>query len=372
MKTWTFKSKSSDAEHTTTLADDGKLICSCPRWRNKRAGQARGCTHIDQVLAELGLASTVAGDYQFVSANGNGHAAPEKKPKGAPPVKLAAVPPADVAHVPEPMLASAMTAVVTGDAFDARYQTGDWIMEEKMDGHRVIVVKRDGGITAFSRPRADGAIHQRVLADPILNALGYLADGIYDGELVVPGGKAWNVIELGAWTVFVIFDVLDIAGEDLRKQPYTVRRDRMLDELRKLPDDQQAISTVESVEPSWAAIEAIWKRGGEGCILKKLTSTYREGWRSPEWVKVKAKFPATLTVTGFMAARNGPYSKIALVDDQGRKTTVKTKNNYWLGEFAKNGASYIGKRLVVTHLGFTDDNNYRGPVLFDHFAGEGE
>jgi ATP-dependent DNA ligase len=372
MQTFTFKSKSGNGEYQTVLADDGKLLCNCKGWTVRRNGQARACTHTKQVVTDLGLGTEVRGEYTYITTTGGTDPAPVKKVQGKAPVRAAVAPPVAVAHVPIPMLASAMVVPVKGAAFDAAYASG-WAMEEKLDGHRVVVVKAGEGVSAFSRPRADGVVHARELAPHVIAALGHLADGIYDGELVVPGGNAWNVVELGAHTVLVLFDVLDIDGVDLKKLPYSERRERLLDELRKLPLDQQGISTVESLDPSWDAIEAIWKRGGEGAVLKRLASTYTEDWRSPDWVKVKAKLTAVLTITGFEAGKMGPFSKFILRDEAtGIVTTVKTLGNALLREIEKRGPDfYIGQRMVVTYQQKTPDGKFRH-IQMDHFAGEGE
>jgi hypothetical protein len=367
MKTWKFPSSTGTAQYTVTLADDGKLLCDCKGWTMKRGTNPRHCKHTKAVAAAAtGSDLVTAGDYVFLVAR-PGAAEPKKRvPLGAynPPRGSAAATP-----TPAPMLASAMTYPVTGVAFDARYGGGEWVMEEKIDGHRCTVRVQDGIVSAFSRPRAGAtAANARALPPHIVEQLARFPDGIYDGELVAPSGKAWDVVVVGSRLVFVVFDLLD--DESLR-QPYCLRRGRLLAILAEMPDDQTAVSTVESLTPCYRDVENIWQRGGEGVILKRLDSRYRPGHRSPDWVKVKEAHAATLTLTGYQAGKSGPYSTLVLRDAAGVETTVKTLGNAMLRAVTAAPDSFIGRQVVITYQEKTPGGTYRHGI-FDHFAGEGE
>ena len=270
------------------------------------------------------------------------------------------------------MLASAMTDPVTGAAFNARFADG-WCLEEKLDGHRCVVIvgQRGTQIDAFSRPR-NGLAHRRDLPPHILAQLRRFPEGVYDGELVAASGKAWDVVSGGAQLVLVLFDVLNAKGRDVTGAwTYLERRDALLFVLGKLPTSQTAISTVASVPPSWARVQAIWARGGEGVILKRAASVYRPGMRSTDWIKVKQAHAATLTITGYEAGKSGPFSKLALVDGDGHATTVKTLGNALLRAITVNPAAFLGRRVVITYQEKTPAGAYRHGI-FDHFAGQGE
>jgi hypothetical protein len=350
MKAWTFASSSGTGQYTATLADDGKLLCNCKGWTMRRGVQPRHCKHTKQIAAEVG---GVVERGEFVFATAGAQVAPPVLPVSRPTVAAA------------PMLASAMTTRVTGVAFDAAYGDGDvWAMEEKLDGHRCTVVVRGGEVAAYSRPR-EGKANARALPVALVEQLSRFPDGTYDGELVAAGGKAWNVVELGARLVFVVFDVVG-AGD------YRQRRARLLGILQTcLTPDQTAVSTVESVVPSWAAIEAIWSRGGEGVIVKRLSSLYRPGHRSPDWLKVKQAHAATLTITGFEAGKSGPYSALKLRDAHGIDTTVKVLGNRMLADISAAPDTFVGRRVVIAYQEKTPSGTYRHGI-FDHFAGVGE
>ena len=132
------------------------------------------------------------------------------------------------------------------------------------------------------------------------------------------------------------------------------------------------VAITSSVPVSRAAVDAIWKAGGEGAVLKRKAAPYRPGWRSPDWIKVVKKLTATLTVIGFEAAKLGPYSVVLLRGDDGVETKVKTLDNHWLREFAAAPGSFIGRRLVISYRErIAKGGQYRHP-MWDHFAGEGE
>jgi len=370
MKTFTFASSSGAGVYTAIVADDGKLLCNCKGWTMRRANQPRHCKHTKQIA--IGQTVSERGEFVYLASVPDGELVPAARvdglPNMRPPVKIRK---ASTSAPPAPMLASAMTDPVSGAAFDRQFSTG-WLMEEKIDGHRCTVVVSGGTVQGYSRPRAGAkAANVRELAPHIVAQLARFPDGIYDGELVAPSGKAWDVTVVGTRLVFVIFDVLACNGLDLTSAPYGERREALLDILGRMPDGQTAISTVESLAPSWAGVLAIWKRGGEGVILKRTSSTYRPGYRSPDWLKVKEAHAATLTIIGFEAGKSGPFSALVLRDGAGIETTVKTLGNRLLADVERAPKSYLGRRVVISYQEKTPAGTYRHGI-FDHFAGTGE
>lgn len=345
VREWQFPSSSGVGTYTTKRHADGALSCNCKGWTFKRADGPRSCTHTRQIEATPCVRQITK---SVPSIPSSFFVAPKS--------------------VPAPMLASAMVVPLTGAAFDAEY--ADWVLEEKHDGHRV-AIRVGAEVSAWSRPRAGDVAKAKELPDAMKAALLHLSPGVYDGELVVPGGNSWDVTAIGSRLVFVAFDILELDGADLTRHPYIVRRDTLIEQLRKLPKGQKSVSTVESLPVTWATVEAIWKRGGEGAILKRPASLYRAGYRSPEWIKVKAQSAATLTITGFEAGKCGPFSKLMLRDETGHDTTVKTLGNAMLAQVAADPESFIGRRVVISFQQKTPGGSYRHGV-FDHFAGEGE
>jgi bifunctional non-homologous end joining protein LigD len=268
-----------------------------------------------------------------------------------------------------PMLASAMTGEKSLDDFG-----DDWVMEEKYDGVRVVVSVEDGGkVKAWSRPKEGKVGLTRTLPSHIVHALGILPPGTYDGELIAgTDQKSYDVSRLDKEHTLrlVLFDILRCIGRPTLGLTYRERHELLDKIFDRVTSDHLWLAR--SAPISDEALQAIWQRGGEGVILKRLASTYRAGWRSPDWVKIKKVSAATCVITGYEEGLNGPYSKVALRSDEGVECTAKTKNNKLLADMKRNPKKFIGKRLVIQHYGKTPAGKYRGPIIWDHLAGEGE
>jgi len=278
-----------------------------------------------------------------------------------------------IAPPPRPMLASSVPKLPLTADFD-RVFTAGWLLEEKLDGHRCIIRVRDTEVAAWSRPQPGkgGVALSRALPPELIAVMRTLPTGDYDGEIVsATGNKSWDVVRKTAHLVFVAFDLLRIADHDLMPTAYETRRGTLLEALRRLPPTQNRVTTVESVTPSWAAVQAIWARGGEGAILKRRSSTYQPGARSGDWVKVKEIHNATLTIIGFEAGKNGPYSALRLRDAKGVETTVKTPDRATLDRITLAPQSFLGREVVISFQERTPSGTYRHG-RFDHFAGPAE
>jgi bifunctional non-homologous end joining protein LigD len=279
-----------------------------------------------------------------------------------------------IAPPPRPMLASSVPKLPQAAAFD-RVFTADWLLEEKLDGHRCIIRVREAEVHAWSRPQPGrgGVALSRALPAEMVAVMRGLPTGDYDGELVASTGKAWDVNRTRekAHLIFVAFDLLRVADYDLLPLAYETRRGTLLEALRRLPPDQTRVSTVESVTPTWAAVQAIWARGGEGAIVKRRSSTYQPGARSGDWVKVKTVHNATLTIIGFEAGKNGPYSALQLRDSKGVETTVKTPDRATLERITLAPTAFVGREVVISFQERTPSGTYRHG-RFDHFAGPAE
>lgn len=377
-RTWEYPSSSGPGTYTVTHADNGLLGCTCKGWTMKKPGKPRECRHITDVIDTYGLAVELRGDYVFSGTKtdhlteplkgniiiGNG-----KAPADTEMATMATTTVTEGMTAPAAQLASGMTQPVTGDAFNAKYSDG-WMMDEKLDGHRCVVVKRGDRVVGWSR--GGDKANAKSLPQQIVDGLLQMPDGIYDGELVVPGGNSWNVTELTqqGQLVLILFDILEVLGENVTTQPQSMRRQLLTAAIG--PVTNSSVMLVAEFKPDWAVIEKlIWKRGGEGVILKKQSATYRPGYRSDAWIKVKQLHSLVGVVTGFDAGSFGPHAVTCLTLDSGVQARVKTKDNYWLAEIAKDPQSFIGRRLVISCQQLTPNGSPRHP-MFDHWAGDAE
>jgi ATP-dependent DNA ligase len=329
--------------------------CDCPGWTFKKGDKPRSCKHTVAILKSNGLVANTSSEEVVKIPTGS----PAGEPLVAPSVVVIGT--SDV----QPMLASSIPANTTIKS----YSNDDWLMQEKIDGHRLLVTVSPAGVSARSRPSASHASNVRSLPDHIRTAAMELMPGIYDTELYLPGGTSSDVtrIDKQSELVLAVFDVIEITGVPMINRPLTERMSFLQDstDLAELTSSTP-IRIVKSVPVSQTEINGIWARGGEGAILKRKDSAYESGARSLSWIKIKKILSATLTITGFTAGKLGPFSTINLKDDDGNETTVKTLNNEMLADIAKQGSdAYIGRKLVIEHQGRTAKGVYRHP-MFDH------
>jgi hypothetical protein len=199
---------------------------------------------------------------------------------------------------------------------------GDWVLQVKWDGFRVLIeVPRPGVVRAWSRHGA--SLSERL--SPILEPFREIPPGtIIDGELVALAERDGRVVQdfaavrravfnadleaIGRLR-FVAFDLLTIAGQDVRSTPWVERDER----LRASLPTCETIRLVESQPASKAAHDAIVNLGFEGTVLKRRRSLYRAG-RQSAWQKHKARHIADGMLLGLREDRDGRRWAICEVD----------------------------------------------------------
>jgi bifunctional non-homologous end joining protein LigD len=181
----------------------------------------------------------------------------------------------------------------------------DWILEPKWDGFRFLFsLSRGGELACWTR---HGSRHDRKLPyiDAELRGL-FPDETVLDGELVALGRGPDGVVRHdferlrsvlateGAHRPsaripalqYVVFDVLELGGEDLRDRSWRDRR-AALEAAVAAPTDH--VSLTETLEPSEECHERLIAAGFEGSVYKRRSSTYRCGQRSGSWLKRKAR-----------------------------------------------------------------------------------
>ena len=166
--------------------------------------------------------------------------------------------------------------------------TGDaWLHEIKHDGFRVIARKEGGRVRLYSRPGND-------LTDrfPLVGALTQLRSRscIIDGEAVccgddgVPSFDRIRYRRHDAAVFLYAFDLIELNGDDLRRNPLEVRKATLASVLAKAALGLRLNEHIEADGPTVFAHAC--KMGLEDIVSKRKTSTYRSG-RSPDWLKSK-------------------------------------------------------------------------------------
>ena len=85
---------------------------------------------------------------------------------------------------------------------------------------------------------------------------------------------------------FTAFDLLELDGQSVMGEPWTVRRKRLEDLLEPPPLGICLVPVTDDAPALWDAWVGM---GGEGIVLKERTSLYRPGARLPAWLKLKPK-----------------------------------------------------------------------------------
>jgi bifunctional non-homologous end joining protein LigD len=169
-----------------------------------------------------------------------------------------------------------------------------WLHEIKHDGFRILARRDAAGIRLITRAGNDFSRRFPFIA----MAVGKLPvrSCLIDGEAIVCNEHGLAVFELIrrhgaiASAVHCAFDLLELDGKDLRREPIE-RRKALLAKLLKGSHLSIVLNECFGEDGAIVYREAC-KLGCEGIVSKRLGSTYRSG-RSPHWLKIKnPKAPA--------------------------------------------------------------------------------
>ena len=249
--------------------------------------------------------------------------------------------------IPEPMLSTRAAA------WPAH---GDWMMEPKWDGFRLLAaIDKRGRIRAWSRRGAS-------LGDRLGSLLEPLADAprgtVFDAELVALSFRDGRVAQDFATVCratlqgdaaaatklhLVAFDLLELAGENLRLLPW-VKRTELLRESFPTGDRLRLVQT-QPASPT--AHDQLVTLGFEGSVLKRPGSTYRPG-RQTTWRKYKASHRATATLCAVRPGRDG--DTYAICELGGRRVTT-------LG--SPRLAALIGQQVELAYSRIDADGSLR-------------
>jgi ATP-dependent DNA ligase len=218
-----------------------------------------------------------------------------------------------------------MTARPAAELPDQQHSDG-YAFEPKLDGWRCLAFHRiDGGVALQSRrrkpltayfPEITAAVHEHVPAGTVL-----------DGELVVYRagrcdfaglqGRIAGRRGLSSAASFVVFDVLAMAGRDLRGLPYRKRRKRLRRLLADTGPSLLLMPATRELAGAQAWLHDHAAAGVEGVVIKHREHGYRPRRRS--WWKVRTQMSAEAVVGGVIGPIVAPEALIlALPDQQGR------------------------------------------------------
>jgi len=194
----------------------------------------------------------------------------------------------------EPQLATLVSSV----------PEGEWIVETKFDGYRILARVEDDEVRLFTRNGNDWTAKLQLVADAVAD-LG-LTRAWLDGEIVVLNdagipdfNRLQNAIDKARIrdVVMFVFDMPYLGDQDLRAVPLAGRR-RLLKELF---DGRESgivrFSQAFEAAPS-QLLGAACDLGLEGLIVKRADAPYISG-RTESWMKLKCQHRQEFVVLGF-------------------------------------------------------------------------
>jgi bifunctional non-homologous end joining protein LigD len=191
----------------------------------------------------------------------------------------------------------------------------DWTIEPKWDGIRVIAEATPKRVHLWSRNGIDKAHQFEDVAEALQAFAREHGSVTLDGEVVAidRAGKPLRFQALQARastasrTAIAVFDVLFAGKKDVRRMPWTARRE-LLEAL--VPKSARAIiRRGDSFKCGSAGAKRLLKaaqaEGWEGVIVKRMDSTYDSGQRSSLWRKVKLEHEQEFVIGGYTLPTDG-------------------------------------------------------------------
>lgn len=180
-----------------------------------------------------------------------------------------------------------------------------WVMQEKHDGERRMVSNVGGEWFGINRKGLRVA-----LPLPLVDALIDLpSNTILDGEII---GDAYHP-----------FDLLQLAGDDLRRAAYGDRADMLSDVLRATDSPNVVpVVSLQSEGDKRHTFGVIKSRNGEGVTFKRMSASHTVGRPNSGGDHLKFKFVESATLVVDNPNDNKRSVQVAAFDENGNKVLL--------------------------------------------------
>ncbi|TDX86723.1 DNA ligase D [Epilithonimonas xixisoli] len=190
-----------------------------------------------------------------------------------------------------------MLCKTTGKAFD----DADWAFEIKWDGYRAIADLRNDSVGLYSRNGLDFSQKFK----KVINSLKLQEhEMILDGEIVAYDDKGKPNFQ---WLqrigdnpdlalIYQVFDLLWLNGHSTEELTYLERKELLKEALVQNDIVQFHDHIIKDGKDFYQVANDL---GLEGIVAKKTDSTYKEGIRSSEWLKIKINQTDEAIICGF-------------------------------------------------------------------------
>jgi bifunctional non-homologous end joining protein LigD len=251
---------------------------------------------------------------------------------------------------------------------DGPFDREGWSFEVKWDGYRSLAEVRRGKVRLVSR---NGKLQNARFPTVAAALSGFPADVIFDGEIVAVNSQGRpdfqalqnSIRSREGQILYYVFDILYAAGHDLR--PLPLKRRRAI--LSKLLPVSKTVRLSEAIEKSGRAyFRAAQKMGLEGIMAKDLSSPYRSGERTRDWLKIKTQKRQEAVICGFTAPRASRRYFGALI-----LGAYKEGELVWIGDvgtgFSEQSLREIYEKLtplITTQIPFSPEPRSGMPVTW--------
>jgi ATP-dependent DNA ligase len=254
--------------------------------------------------------------------------------------------------------------------------TGEWVIEPKLDGWRLIAHVREDDVCFYARsgktyngrlPHVEAELLANFPTDTWLDGEAVALKPTDDGKVLNVWGDAQSVMTTttGAHPfakaiTYMVFDVIAIGGTDARTLPFKNRR-YLLDKAF----DGKGMKACQLVlsKPATEALHAAYvAMGFEGSMLKRTDAVYASGKRGHGLLKRKHEATEDVVVMGFEAGKDvgavvfGQYKDGELVE----RGTCKRKANLIP---TPDPTIWSGQVIEVKHNGVFPSGALRHPSM---------
>lgn len=215
-----------------------------------------------------------------------------------------------------PMLATLGSMPADLGAFGYEVKWDGYRALARIDATSFLLCSRNGNDLSERFPEVAGLrsrLKRRILLDGELVAMdrqGHPNFSALQTRMPRGGGvratRAWDPARFTLQ--YMVFDILHLDGFSTRGLPYTERR-AILEGLALSGSGWQ----VPPRHPDGPALLEVMRQAGqEGIIAKRLTSIYRPGLRSPDWLKVKLNQSEEFIIAGYWSSGKHGLSSLLL------------------------------------------------------------
>jgi bifunctional non-homologous end joining protein LigD len=212
----------------------------------------------------------------------------------------------------------AFSAPALATMVDALPEGPDWLFEVKFDGYRALAAASGDHVRIYTRNGKDWTDRYPAIARAI--AVLKLDRALLDGEVVATdragrsdfGALQQALSEGRGGLIYFVFDLLELGGNDLRRETLTKRKEWLRKLLAGVPRSGPVAYTDHVIGDGREMYRTLCDKAFEGMIAKRATAPYRPG-RTASWLKIKCRHEQEFVIVGWSSSSaERPFASILL------------------------------------------------------------